>query len=236
MLGNHLDRLDCEGLGAVLREHGDHDVADNIQLGLIGCSHVDEDILGIEGNLGALAVDDGGERADLSVRVKDNRVDGLVAKDVEVTTEMSVGLVEAHELLTVDLLGLVQGDKVDVLGWEGLVGEGALDCVEIVGTDATSQLSAFYSFCAKPASMPKLEPPHVRNQCSLSRKVLVELVLQADEGVVGVLGELDVAKDRAGSIGADLLCFLGDGEGLHLVLWDVGQLPVWCPVFPAEDV
>lgn len=75
-------------------------------------------------------------------------------------------LVEGHQLLTIHLLGLVQRDKLDVLGRQSLVGERALNGVQIVGPD--------------------------RDQSSLARQVLVKLVLKGDEGLIASLVELDV--------------------------------------------
>lgn len=74
---------------------------------MIGCSYVDEDIFGIEGNFGVFVVDDGGERVDFFVCVKDNWVDGFVVEDVEVMIEMFVGFVEVYEFFIVDFFGLV---------------------------------------------------------------------------------------------------------------------------------
>jgi hypothetical protein len=43
---------------AVLREHGDEDIYNNLNLCTIRCSDLNKDIAGIEGNLGMVAVDD----------------------------------------------------------------------------------------------------------------------------------------------------------------------------------
>lgn len=210
VLGHNLDGLDGEGLVAVLGEHGDHDVADNVELGLIGGGDLDEDVLGVEGDLGVVAVDDGRQRADGLVGVEDDGVDGLVADDVQVAAEVLVGLVELHQLLAVHLLGLVEGDEADVLGGEGLVGEGALNGVEVVGADG--------------------------DEGSLPGQVLVKLVLEADEGLVSLGSELDVAQDGAGDVGADLFALRANGDLLHLVLGDVEQLEVGGVLLAAEDV
>ena len=210
VLRDNLDGLDGEGLIAVLGEHGDHDVADNVELGLVGGGDLDEDVLGVERDLGVVAVDDGRQGADGLVGVEDDGVDGLVADDVQVAAEVLVGLVELHQLLAVHLLGLVEGHEADVLGGLGLVREGALDGVEIVGADG--------------------------DKGSLAGQVLVQLVLQADEGLVSLGGELDVAQDGAGDVGADLLAVGADGDLLHLVLGDVEQLEVGGGGLAAEDV
>lgn len=87
-----IDGLDGERLVAVLREHGDQHVGHNLGLGLVRGRHLNQDIPGGEGDLGAVAVDDGGERADVAVGVENDGVYGGVADDVEVSSEVFVGL------------------------------------------------------------------------------------------------------------------------------------------------
>lgn len=87
-------------------------------------------------------------------------------------------LVEVHQLLAIHLLGLVQRDKLDVLGGQSLVGEGALDGVQIVGTN--------------------------RNQGALARQVLVQLILKGNEGLIASLVELDTSEDGTGHVRSDL--------------------------------
>lgn len=102
---------------------------------------------------------------------------------------MAVVFVKGHEGLASELLGLVQGDELEVPGRQCLVCEGTLDGVQVVGSDG-----------------------HER---SLASQVLVELVLQRNEGLVSILGELDVAEDGARHVGPDL-CGIGrDGNGLE---------------------
>lgn len=80
--GVDLDGLDGEGLGGVLAEHGDEDLADDFDFGAVGGGDFDEDVFGAGGDFRVLAVDDGWEGADGAVRVVDDRVDGAVADDV----------------------------------------------------------------------------------------------------------------------------------------------------------
>lgn len=141
---------------------------------------------------------------------------------------MPVVFIEAHELSTVDLLRLVQGDEVNVLRREGLVGERTTNGVEIVCSDSdvvSAQWRIKSGICR-----------HSRDQSTLPRQVLVQLVLQADEGVVGGLGELDIAQDGGGGIRADEASLGSNCEGLQLILWNVGEPPVWRGILSAEDV
>lgn len=141
MLGDDLDRLDGELFRAILGEHGNHNVANDVELCLIRGSDLNEHVGGVEGDLGVVAIDNGREGADDLVRIKDNGIDWLVADDVKITTKVLVGFVECHQLFSIHLLGLIQGDEVDVLGWQSFVGEGALDRIEIMRSDPTSLLA-----------------------------------------------------------------------------------------------
>lgn len=87
-------------------------------------------------------------------------------------------LVEVHQLLTVHLLGLVQWNELDVLRGLSLIREGALNGVQIMGTD--------------------------RDQRALTRKILVQLILKGNEGLVASLVELDTTENGAGHVGSDL--------------------------------
>lgn len=135
MFRHDTHRFDCERLGAIAREHGDHHVANNVELGSVGGSDLDKDILGIERDLGVIAVDYGRQRAHDAVGVVDDRIHLLVADNMQVTAEVLVGLVKGHKLRAGHLFGLVEWHKLDVLGHMRLVREGALDGVEVVSTD-----------------------------------------------------------------------------------------------------
>lgn len=86
-------------------------------------------------------------------------------------------LVKSHQFLTVHLLGLVKGDKFDVLGRESLVGEGALNSVQVMGTNG--------------------------DQGSLTGQILMKLVLQGNERLVASLVELHTSEDGTGHEGPD---------------------------------
>ena len=92
MRRNDADGLDGVGLAAVRRKHGDEDLADNLQLGLVGGGNVDEDVGRVQGDLGVIAVDDGGHRQDCAVGVVDNRVDRFFPNDGQVLSELQVFL------------------------------------------------------------------------------------------------------------------------------------------------
>lgn len=180
-----------------MREHGHNDPVNNLNLRLVKGSDLDEDVLGVQGDLGVIAVDDRRKRADGSLGVVDHGVNGGVADDVEVLAQVLVFLlhskhlvyssrqtpvgpylVESHQLLAVHFFRLVERDKLDVLRGKGLVCERALDGVQIVGTDG--------------------------NKGSLPGEILVELVLQGNEGFVTRLVEFDIAENGTGDEGADL--------------------------------
>lgn len=184
--GNHTDMIYTsaslrkhlrEGLGAVRGEHGNHGVKDNLALGQVSSRALNEDVLGIESDLGVVAVDDGGQGQDLTVLVVDDGVDGRVTDDGQELSEMLVVFVEGHQLLAVHALLLVQGGELNLLGGQGLVGEGTLDGVEIVGSNG--------------------------DQSTLPANVHVELILQVDEVLVVQLGELDIPENSGDSEGAN---------------------------------
>lgn len=87
-----------ERLRGVLREHGHNDPVNNLDLSLVKCSDFDEDVLGVQGNLGVIAVDDRRKRADGSLGVVDHWVDGRVADDVEVLAQVLVFLLYSEHL------------------------------------------------------------------------------------------------------------------------------------------
>mmetsp|Transcript_47350 Transcript_47350/g.78863 ORF Transcript_47350/g.78863 Transcript_47350/m.78863 type:complete len:306 (+) Transcript_47350:750-1667(+) len=166
-----LDLFDSGGVLAVLDKHGGDDVEDDLGLGAVGGGDLDKDVLGVEGDLGVVTVDDGWQRQDDVLAVIDDRVRRKIPDQREEGLQVQVRVEESHELLTVDDLGAVERGKLDLLGGEGLVGKGALDGVEIVRSD--------------------------RDERPLPADVLVELVLDVNEAlhVDGVEG--DVAEDGA---------------------------------------
>ena len=76
--GNDLDRFDCERLRGVLGEHCDEDVVYNLGFRFVCGGYVDEDVAGSEADFGVVGIDDWRHRADCSVCVENNGVDGGV--------------------------------------------------------------------------------------------------------------------------------------------------------------
>lgn len=104
----------------------------------------------------------------------------------------------------------VQGLEPDVLRFAGFVGEGSLDCVEIMGSNG--------------------------DQGSLARQVLVEFILKTDERVVGSLGKLDAAKDGTRDEGSNCGRLLRYDDVLHLVFGDIEYAVRRRGLLAAEDV
>ena len=115
---------------------------------------------------------------------------------MKIFAEVPVRLVEAHQFFAVDLFRLVQRDKIDVLWRQGLVCERTLNGIEVMSSDPAGGLVVHLQ--------DKTTRDYSRNQGALPRQILMELILQTDEGVVGSLCELDVAKDSSCRIRADL--------------------------------
>ena len=152
-----------EGHLAVLAEHGDEGVEDDLGLGEVCAGALDEDVLRLEADLGVVAVDDGRHGEDHALRVPDDGVRKGVPDDVEVLLQVAVLREELHHLRRAHLLGLIYGlvsascklneiEKIvqkkchhttylvqrlesDVLRWVGRVGEGAGQRVQVVGAD-----------------------------------------------------------------------------------------------------
>lgn len=112
---------------------------------------------------------------------------------MQVAAKVFIGFVEGHEFFSVHFLGLIQGNKLNVPGRQSLVGEGALDGVQIVCSHG--------------------------HQGSVSSQVLVQLVLQSNEGFIAVGSELDIAQDGTRDVRADLC-----GVGQNLDYLSIGVL------------
>ena len=79
-----LDGLNGEGVGGVLREHGDEDIVDDFGFGFVGSGDVDEDVTGLEADFRVVGVYYWGHGADCSVGVKDDGVDWRVSDYMQV--------------------------------------------------------------------------------------------------------------------------------------------------------
>lgn len=90
-------------LGCVLREHGDHDPIHDFYLRLVEGCNFNEDILGVQTDLGVISIDDGGKRANGSVGVEDGRVNSGVADNVKILAQVPVLL---FRVLALDFSGL----------------------------------------------------------------------------------------------------------------------------------
>jgi GMP synthase PP-ATPase subunit len=108
---------------------------------------------------------------------------------------MVAHLIELHQLLGVHLLGLVQRNKLDLLRCESFIREGSLHRCQLsaIAQVSTAKIPTIKIVCSD------------GDQCALASQVLVELVLQRDEGVVACLCELDVAEDDTSAQLTDLL-------------------------------
>lgn len=118
VLVDDLHRLDREGLGAVLGEHGDHGVQHDLGLGDVRGRALDEDVLRVQRDLRVLAVDDGRQRQHHAVLVRDHGVHGRVVDDVRVRLDVlhvRVGAVEVQQLLGLKLLVLAQRLELDLI-------------------------------------------------------------------------------------------------------------------------
>lgn len=136
--------------------------------------------------------------------------------------------IKLHHFFSVHLLSLVKRSKLDVLRRQGLVGERALDRVQIVGSDG--------------------------NKSALSCKVLVKLVLEGNERLIARFGELDIPQDGTGevwsylrSLGGVLVTEQGkrvcldrylllDGDSLDLAIGWWYEAVVWEWSVAEEDV
>ena len=195
-----LDGLDLEGPGAVLGEHGNDGVEDDVGLGEVGGGALDEDVLGVEGDLGLVPVDDGRQRQDGVFVVEDDGVERRVLDDGHVRLEMlaiRMSLVvlqegPAGEGLAGGVVGRFEGDELNFVGLAGVVVEGSLDGIHVVRADG--------------------------HQGPLPAEVAMELILQIDEGGVPLGGEGDVPQNGTHDKGTDRRgSFLLDRHGFHLV-------------------
>lgn len=177
VLIDDLDWLDGELLLtlAVLRELAGEDGQDDLALGELGAGDLDEDVFGVHGDLGGVRVDDGWQREHLSLLVIEHRVLIEVLDDVQVLLQLLVVAQRVKQLDAVHFLLLLQGAEDNVLRWMGLVGDWPLDGVIVMGTHGAEHSS--------------------------SADVLVELVLEVDERVVG----LDVKRYVAQNARRDIL-------------------------------
>ena len=104
------------------------------------------------------SIDDGRQREDHVVAVVDNGVHRAVSDDGQVGLQVRVARVKLHQLGRAVLFGLIQRYELDISWFLCHVPERSLDGVEVVSPNG--------------------------GESSLAGQVLVQLVLQVDEGVV----------------------------------------------------
>jgi hypothetical protein len=81
-----------KGLFAILGEHCRYHVCHNIEFRLVRRSQVNKNVSGVESYLAMLRVYDGREGKYTILPVIDNRVDGGVANNGQVFSQMTIGL------------------------------------------------------------------------------------------------------------------------------------------------
>mmetsp|Transcript_9958 Transcript_9958/g.21916 ORF Transcript_9958/g.21916 Transcript_9958/m.21916 type:complete len:301 (-) Transcript_9958:459-1361(-) len=135
LLEHQLHRLDLEGSSAILSKPGDHAVQCNLTLSLIHASQLNEDILGLQRDLGQATVDDWRHGQHLTVAVVDNGVHGRVLDNRNVLLDLLMRLEGLHQLVSCHLLVVEQRLELNVSGLARLVPERALDGIQIVSSD-----------------------------------------------------------------------------------------------------
>ncbi len=173
----------------------------------VSACHVDEDVLGIHTDLGGLRVDDGWQGQHGPVGIIEHWVLLMWLQNGQVLLEFLVCAQLGEQLLSIHGLSLLQGLEYYFLRSHCLVGNRSLNLVVVMRSHGA--------------------------QGSLPADVLMELVLEVDEGVVGLGVELYVSQDGAHHVGShglglrlheDLLSgfpVVSDGE-----FWDLAQSQV----------
>lgn len=92
----------------------------------VGGSHLHQHVLGLQGDLGEVTVDDGGQTHHFVLMVQEHREHLLSSDVLQVGLEFLVGRIDLHELMSVHLLFLVQGHEQDILRLASTITEGSL--------------------------------------------------------------------------------------------------------------
>lgn len=77
-----MDGLNGEGLLAILREHRNQNIVDDLYLRLVDGRDLDEDILRVQRDLRVFAIDDGWQRTHGPFGVEDDWIHRRVSDDV----------------------------------------------------------------------------------------------------------------------------------------------------------
>lgn len=79
-----------ERLSTVFREHGNQGVQSSASLVFISCGDFDQNVFGIESDLGMIRVDDGRKRTNSALGIENNGIDGRITDDVKELAEMLI--------------------------------------------------------------------------------------------------------------------------------------------------
>lgn len=128
--------LDCELVvtGTVRGELASENSEANLNLVEVCSSDLDEDVLGILGDLGSLTIDNGWEGEDLTLAVIEDGVVSLAFNDVKELLKLLIFLQVLEKLLSIHLNSLLKCLEDNILGCAGLVTHGESDLVSIMGS------------------------------------------------------------------------------------------------------
>ena len=172
-------RFHREGLGGVLREHGDDGIEHDEALVVVGARALNEHVLCARPDARVLAVDDRREREHPVGRVHDHRVHWRSLENGQELLEGRVArAVVGEELLRIEGALLRQRHEFDLLGRQRAVPERGRERVEVVRADRDE----------------RAPPAHI----------VVHAVLEVEEGVVRALVEGAIAQHRAHNERPDL--------------------------------
>mmetsp|Transcript_133022 Transcript_133022/g.331958 ORF Transcript_133022/g.331958 Transcript_133022/m.331958 type:complete len:294 (+) Transcript_133022:897-1778(+) len=175
---NNLHGLHCEGLVAMLREHGHNGVQRDLCLCEVSGGHFDENVLSLKPDLGMLTVDDRRQRENCAIAVIDHWKHWAVLDDRQICFQLLVSGEHLHQPVAIHLLCLIERHKTDVFRWQGLVGKRRLEGGQVVRANGDER--------------------------SLAANVLVQLVLQVNETLVPIRIELDTPQHCAHTKRPDL--------------------------------
>mmetsp|Transcript_206 Transcript_206/g.211 ORF Transcript_206/g.211 Transcript_206/m.211 type:complete len:307 (+) Transcript_206:1049-1969(+) len=193
MLVSNLDLLNLVApfALAMLAELGGKDCEANLSLLDVCSSDFDEDVAGVESDLGRLRVNDGRQRQHLSVLVVEHRVllEGL--KNWQELLHLDVVLENFEKRVAVHRFVLLERLEHDIAGWVRLVSDWAANFVQIVRAHGC--------------------------ECPSAANILMQLILQVDEGVVGGDVEADIPKHASHHAWADSLRLRLDDDFLKTI-------------------
>jgi hypothetical protein len=173
----------------VLRELSGKDGKNDLALGEVSARNLNENILGVQRNLGVVRVDDWRKRKHGSLGVKEHWVKRHVLNDVQELLQLLILSQHVEKLNTVHLLFLFKSLEDNIFWWECLISDWSADFVIVVSSH--------------------------RAKSSLSAEVLMHLVLQINERVVGLNVKLDITQNGGHYKRSDLFGLLLHGDFLQ---------------------